>query len=136
MIEEFWEGANSSMASNLLRRNGGFEDIVTMVKLTFGKRWECSRHNTMECKLCGEQFSSQRHPMMLCSDLRMHNSRSVWKKNIEKTIKNAPRKLRQLMEEYVKEVFHGHGGGYAAVGTYVEPWVKALAANMNFWQEN
>jgi hypothetical protein len=110
LFEEFWEGANSAMAADLLRRNGGFEDVVTMVKLTFGKRWDCSRHNTLECKLCGEQFTSQKHPMMLCLDLRMHNARKIWRKSIEDSINKAPKKLKQIMEEYVAEVFHGQGG--------------------------
>ncbi len=132
LFDEFWEGANSAMASNLLRRNGGFEDIVTMVKLTFGKRWDCSRHNTLECKLCGEQFTSQKHPMMLCSDLRMHNARNIWRKSIEESIKKAPKKLKHLMEENVRELFHGQGGEYAAVGTYIKPWVNKLNNKYEF----
>ena len=56
----------------------------------------------------------------------MHKARKIWRKNIEDGIKRAPKKLRQLMEEYVEEVFHGHGGEYAAVGTYIKPWVNKL----------
>ncbi len=108
IFEEFWEGANSSMALSLLCRNACFEDVAAMVKSAFGKRWDCSRHNTMESKLFGEQLSSQRHPMMTCPDLRMHMSRSQWKKTIEETNKKAPRRQRQLMEEYEREVFHGN----------------------------
>ncbi len=37
-FEERWDGANMARAQKLLRRNGGFEDLVTMVKLGAGKR--------------------------------------------------------------------------------------------------
>jgi hypothetical protein len=56
----------------------------------------------------------------------MHNARNKWRKSIEGSINKAPKKLKQLMEEYVAEVFHGHGGEYAAVGTYIKPWVNKL----------
>jgi fructose-1,6-bisphosphatase len=36
--KERWEGACMARAHKLLRRNGGFEDCVTMLKLGAGKR--------------------------------------------------------------------------------------------------
>ncbi len=70
--------------------------------------------------------------MMLCSDLRMHNARNIWRKSIEDSIKKAPKKLKHLMEGNVSEVFHGQGGEYAAVGTYIKPWVNKLNNKYEF----
>ena len=71
----------------LLRRNGGFEDLVTMIKLGAGKRRDVSRHNKAVCVLCEEEFSSQKHPMMTCSAIEVHNARELWKKNIKSSLR-------------------------------------------------
>ncbi len=62
----------------------------------------------------------------------MHTSRTAWKKSIGEAIKKAPRNLRQLMEEYMQEGFHGQGGECAVVGTYIKPWVNRLRGDYEF----
>jgi hypothetical protein len=124
--EEKWEGANMARSQKLLRRNGGFEDLVTMIKLGAGKRWDVSRHNKADCMLCEEEFLSQKHPMMTCSAIEVHNARELWKKNIKSLIAKARLELRNDMEEYYGNVFNKQDGEMAAVGTYTVRWVNQL----------
>jgi hypothetical protein len=125
-FEPKWEGANLAIAPTLLRRNGGFEDWVTMVKLGAGKRWDVSEHNPAECVLCGESFNSQRHAMMACMAMECHDAREAWKKNIMKIIRAAGINVKLEMEEYYRNVFQSLDGELAAVGTYTMRWVAKL----------
>jgi hypothetical protein len=125
-FEERWEGANMARAQKLLRRNGGFEDLVTMMKLGAGKRWDVSRHNKADCVLCEEEFSSQRHPMMTCVAIEVHNARELWKNNIKALIAKAKWDLRPEMENYFSNILSKPDGEMAAVGTYTVRWVNNL----------
>jgi hypothetical protein len=130
--EGHWEGANMAGAAGLLKRNGGFEDRVTMLKLAAGKRWDVSRHNKAKCVLCGEEFSDQRHAMICCMALEVHNARGVWKNSIKKLIKKAPTSVRADMEEYMRTVLSGPDGEMAAVGTYTVRWVEGINKGRRF----
>jgi hypothetical protein len=121
-----WEGANMSNAAKLLRRNGGFEDSVTMLKLAAGKRWDVSRHNKARCLLCDEEFSDQRHAMMECTALEVHSARENWKKNIKGLIRKAAASVRLSMENYYRCVVGKPDGELAAVGTFTAGWVNNL----------
>ena len=121
-----WEGANMSKTQKLLKRNGGFEDRVTMVKLGGGKRWDVSRHNKGTCVLCGERFWSQRHAMLTCMAIEVHNARETWRSKIKELISKASIDVRLYMEEYTRNVFEKEDGEYAAVGTYTVRWVDRL----------
>jgi len=125
-FEPRWEGANMSKASTLLKRNGGFEDRVTMVKLAAGKRWDVSRHNKERCVLCQEEFSDQRHAMMDCIALEVHNAREAWKNGVKELIAKAEMGIRVDMEEYYRNVFSKPDGEMAAVGTFTRGWVARL----------
>jgi hypothetical protein len=125
-FEEKWEGANLSMAQKLLMRNGGFEDRVTMVKLAAGKRWDVSRHNKARCLLCDEEFENQRHPLLQCIAIEVHNARTQWRKRIDDRISGERSSLRTLMEEYIRCVLCEPDGELAAVGTYTVRWVDKL----------
>lgn len=118
-------GANLAHAPKLLKRNGGFEDRVTMLKLAAGKRWDVSRHKKGVCVLCEESFTSQRHPMMTCIGIEVHEARNRWKSNM-KTVISKGGKLRTLMEEYVRCVLTEEDGELAAVGTYTQRWVNKV----------
>ena len=37
-----WEGTNIATAFSLLKRNGGIEDLATMLRFASGKRWDYS----------------------------------------------------------------------------------------------
>jgi hypothetical protein len=125
-FEERWEGANMARAQKLLRRNGGFEDLVTMLKLGAGKRWDVSRHNKAVCVLCEEDFASQRHPMMTCAAIEVHNARELWKSNIRALIVKAKWDLRPEMENFFSNILDKPDGEMAAVGTYTVRWVNNL----------
>jgi hypothetical protein len=124
--EERWWGANMARSNKLMVRNGGFEDRVTMLKLGAGKRWDVSRHNKAVCVLCEQEFSSQRHPMMTCSAMEVHNARELWKTNIRSLIAKARLDLRTVMEDFFLNVLNRQDGEMAAVGTYTVRWVNQL----------
>jgi hypothetical protein len=125
-FEERWRGANMARASKLMTRNGGCEDLVTMVKLGAGKRWDISRHNPAKCVLCEEEFSDQRHAMMACTAMEVHNARELWKSNTKALIGKAGMNVRVEMDEYYRNVFQKPDGEMAAVGTYTVRWVDGL----------
>ena len=130
--EERWWGANMARTNKLMVRNGGFEDRVTMLKLGAGKRWDVSKHNKARCVLCEEEFSDQRHAMMLCPAIEVHNARELWKNNIKALINKAGMGLRIEMDEYYRNVFQKPDGEMAAVGTYTVRWVNRLNKSRKF----
>ena len=65
-FDQKWEGTNIALAPKLMRRNGGYEDRVTMSKLALDKRYDISKHNPGCCIICEEKFETQKHPMMGC----------------------------------------------------------------------
>ena len=131
-FEEKWEGTNMSMAQKLLRRNGGFEDRVTMLKLASGKRWDVSRHNSAVCLLCDEKFTDQRHPLMTCTAYEVQNARQRWRELISDQSKAENMWLRTQMEEFVRCIFNERDGELAAVGTFTPRWVDKLDKEKEF----
>ena len=83
-------------------------------------------HNITVCVLCEEEFSSQKHPMMSCSAIEVHNARQLWKGNLKSLIAKARLDLRNYMEEFYFNVFNRQDGEMAAVGTYTVRWVNQL----------
>ena len=131
-FEERWEGANLAMAPKLLRRNGGFEDRVTMLKLAAGKRWDVSRHNKGTCLLCEEEFEDQRHPLMACTAYEVYNARQRWREEIDKRISTYDLWLRAQMEDFVRCIFTEKDGELAAVGTFTPRFVDKLDKRIEF----
>ena len=127
-----WEGANMAMAHKLLKRNGGFEDRVTMLKLKSGRRWDVSKHNPALCSLCGESFDSQRHPMMCCIGYEVSAAREEWKKAIKARVDKESQLIRVEMEEFSRSVFKEQDGELAAVGTFTQRWVSTLNKRREF----
>ena len=131
-FEERWEGANLAMAPKLLRRNGGFEDRVTMLKLAAGKRWDVSRHNKATCLLCEEEFESQRHPLMACPAYEVHNARQRWREEMNKQTNSHDMWLRTQTEDFVRCIFTEKDGELAAVGTFTPRFVNKLEKGIEF----
>ena len=121
-----------AMAHKLLKRNGGFEDRVTMLKLKSGRRWDVSKHNPALCSLCGESFDSQRHPMMCCIGYEVSAAREEWKKAIKARIDKESQLIRVEMEEFSRSVFKEQDGELAAVGTFTQRWVSTLNKRREF----
>jgi hypothetical protein len=131
-FEHKWEGTNMAMAPKLLKRNGGFEDRVTMLKLAAGKRWDVNRHNTATCSLCEEVFTDQRHPLMVCTGYEVNLARQRWRDLIKNQIKNESMWLRLQMDDFVRCIFSERDGELAAVGTYTPRWVDKLDKDKEF----
>ena len=93
---------------------------------SLGKRWDVSRHNKARCLLCDEEFENQRHPLLQCIAIEVHNARTQWRKRIDDRISGERSSLRTLMEEYIRCVLCEPDGELAAVGTYTVRWVDKL----------
>ena len=122
-----WEGTNMALACSLSKRNGGLEDIATMLRLASGKRWDYSRHNVTVCKACGGDFRGFRHPLLLCNSIVVMGTRKIWMDSCFDHIKTAePSELRPKMLEYLHHATKSEGGEFACVGTFMPGWVLHL----------
>ena len=122
-----WEGANLSLAFDLLRRNGGLEDHSTMLRLASGKRWDYSRHNDITCKACNEDFRGLRHPLLQCGNLKPQRKRKEWKDECyEYVARSKPEKLRPKMLAILHACFNTEGGEFACMGNFTKAWVDTL----------
>ena len=127
-----WEGANIDLAPKLLKRNGGYEDRVTMSKLALDKRWDISKHNKAHCAICEETFDTQRHPMMGCCGHVVSAAREAWREAMETRIKKEPEHLRIEMQEFKAKIFREKDGELAALGTFTPRWVATLNRKREF----
>ena len=126
-LDQKWTGTNMAMALSLLRRNGGYEDCATMLRLSAGKRWEFSRHNLVMCKACNDDMRGLRHPLLKCNHLRLGLAREEWKKSCYKFISKAkPERLRPIMMEIFSNMLSKEDGEFACMGTFTPGWVSHL----------
>ena len=122
-----YEGASAELAFKLLVRNGGAEDFSAMARLAWNKRWATSRHNGELCKACGIVVNGQRHPLMICQNAEVIESRNEWKKKVEIEInRTANIKMKGILHEIWHHMQHTVGGDMACVGTFREDWTSHI----------
>ena len=126
-----WEGTNIALASSLLKRNGGLEDLATMLRFASRKRWDYSRHNITVCKACRGDFRGMRHPLLLCNSIAVMGTRKIWMDSCFAHIRSAkPEQLRPRMLEYLHHATKSEGGEFACVGTFLPSWVDRLSVSL------
>ena len=126
-LPPIWEGTNGAKAHFLIGLNKYIEARAASIRVSMGKTWALSRHNSDECKACGSWNKGLDHALLRCKHVDVAAARREWRKNTymhTKKVKNGD--LRGIMGEIVSKAFNNKGGEYACVGTFRPQFVDQL----------